>query len=264
MNTKCFFVSFVLLISACVQSAPVNPVVATAVPTAATTAPSSTQSNPADRFAGTWTGTMSMADDPTVNAVAIVTIPAGCSANEACGDAINTANGCRWEMTLTAVHDDVLEYVYSNTLDGDCPALGSGTFTLNSDGTLFREHKFPDFTITGTLMKDTSADRFAGIWSGTMSFTDDANRKKDITLTIPAGCIVGGVCGDINNTTVSCQWEMTLVSVNSDVFEYSFSKTMSGECPALGGGTLTMQLDGTVVREHETPDFTVSGILTRK
>jgi len=49
------------------------------------------------------------------------------------------------------------------------------------------------------------ADRFAGTWAGTMSFTDDANRKEEIIVTIPSGCIAGTVCGDINNTTVSCQ-----------------------------------------------------------
>lgn len=108
------------------------------------------------------------------------------------------------------------------------------------------------------------ADRFAGIWSGTMSFTDDPNRKEDILVTIPAGCITGNVCGDINNTTVGCQWEMTLASLNGDVFEYKFSKTLSGECPALGGGTLTLQSDGTLMREHITPNFTASGPLTRK
>ena len=108
------------------------------------------------------------------------------------------------------------------------------------------------------------ADRFAGMWSGTMSFTDDANRKEDIVVTIPAGCVEGGVCGNLNNTTVSCTWEMTLETVNGDVFAYKFSKTMSGECPALGGGTLTVQSDGTLVREHKTPDFTASGTLQRR
>ncbi len=108
------------------------------------------------------------------------------------------------------------------------------------------------------------ADRFAGTWSGTMSFTDDANRKEDIIVTIPAGCSAGSACGDINNTTVSCQWEMTLASLNGNVFEYKFSKTLSGQCPALGGGTLTLQSDGTLMREHKTPDFTASGPLTRK
>jgi hypothetical protein len=108
------------------------------------------------------------------------------------------------------------------------------------------------------------ADRFAGTWSGTMSFTDDANRKEDIIVTIPAGCTAGSVCGDINNTTVSCQWEMTLASLNGDVFAYTFSQTMSGECPALGGGTLTLQANGSLMREHKTPDFTASGVLQRQ
>src|SRR5688572_13930265 len=108
-----------------------------------------------------------------------------------------------------------------------------------------------------------SADRFAGTWSGTMSFTDDANRKEDIIVTIPAGCTVGESCGDLNNTTVNCRWEMTLAAINADIFEYTLSRTMSGECPALGGGTLTLQSDGTLMREHKTPDFTASGVLTR-
>jgi hypothetical protein len=114
---------------------------------------SSTPSNPADRFAGTWTGTMSRTTDPTVSAVAIVTVPTGCSENKPCGDATNTSNGCKWEMTLISVKGDVFEYSYSKSLEGDCEALGTGTLTLNPDGTLFREHKFPDYTITGTLKR---------------------------------------------------------------------------------------------------------------
>jgi hypothetical protein len=57
---------------------------------------------------------------------------------------------------------------------------------------------------------------------------------------------------------------MTLETVNGDVFTYKFSKALSGECPALGGGTLTLQSDGTLMREHKTPDFTARGSLTRK
>ena len=109
-----------------------------------------------------------------------------------------------------------------------------------------------------------AANRFAGTWSGTMSFTDDPNRKEDIIVTIPVGCEPGKVCGNLNNTTVSCRWEMTLEAVNGDVFQYKFSKTMSGDCPALGGGTLTLQSDGTLMREHKTPNFTASGMLTHK
>lgn len=133
MNTKLMFVMLIVLfVGACT---PLEP------------------SNPADRFAGTWSGTMSMTDDPTVSAVAIVTIPTGCSINQPCGDATNTSNGCKWEMTLDSINGDVFEYSYSKSLEGDCSALGTGTFTLNPDGTLFREHKFPDFTITGTLTR---------------------------------------------------------------------------------------------------------------
>jgi hypothetical protein len=57
---------------------------------------------------------------------------------------------------------------------------------------------------------------------------------------------------------------MTLGAINGNIFEYRFSKTMSGECPALGGGTLTLQSDGTLMREHKTPDFTARGVLTHK
>ena len=157
MNTRCFIISLILLISllvsGCTPSAPTDPAVATATATVASTAIPSEQSNPADRFAGTWTGTMSMTEDPTLNAVAVVTIPMGCSTNETCGDAVNTANGCKWEMTLVAVNSDVFEYVYSKSLEGDCAASGGGTLTLNPDGTLFREHIFPDFTISGTLTR---------------------------------------------------------------------------------------------------------------
>ena len=65
-----------------------------------------------------------------------------------------------------------------------------------------------------------------GTWAGTMSFTGDDNRKEDIVIT---GCAAGSVCGDLNNTTVNCQWEMTLATVNEDVFQYTLSNTLTGE-----------------------------------
>jgi hypothetical protein len=108
------------------------------------------------------------------------------------------------------------------------------------------------------------SNRFAGTWAGTMSFTDDANRKEDIQVMIPQDCKVGQACGYIDNLTVKCKWEMTLADLQGMVFAYKFSKTLSGECPALGGGTLTLQADGTLQREHKTPDFTASGPLTKQ
>ena len=107
------------------------------------------------------------------------------------------------------------------------------------------------------------ADRFAGTWSGTLSFSDDANRKEDVIVSIPSDCIEGSVCGASNNITVNCTWEITLETVNGDVFEYKFSKVLFGECPLTGHGTLTLQSDGTLLREHITPYFTASGMLTR-
>lgn len=115
-----------------------------------------------------------------------------------------------------------------------------------------------------TPTQASPADRFSGTWTGTMNFTDDANRKEDIIVTIPTGCADGSVCGSIDNTTVSCVWEMTLDSVKGDVFTYKFSKTISGPCPAMGGGTLTLGSDGKLTREHKTPDFTASGTLSHQ
>ncbi len=118
--------------------------------------------------------------------------------------------------------------------------------------------------MAATAAASTGPDHFSGAWAGTMSFTDDAKRKEDIQVVIPQGCQVGGVCGYIDNLTVKCKWEMTLADLQGNVFAYKFSKTLSGECPALGGGKLTMQADGTLLREHKTPDFTASGPLTKQ
>ena len=115
----------------------------------------SEESNPADRFAGTWSGSMGYSDDPGARQDVVVNIPTGCAIGGACGD---TDNGmCKWEMTLVAVDGDMFEYQFANTLRGDdpCPTgVGTGgTLTLQSDGTLMREHKTPNFTVSGALTK---------------------------------------------------------------------------------------------------------------
>jgi hypothetical protein len=108
-----------------------------------------------------------------------------------------------------------------------------------------------------------AADQFAGTWSGLMSFTD-RDTTEDVFITLPSGCAAGEVCGEIFNSAVNCTWEVQLEAVKGDVFEYTFSKTLSGQCPAMGNGTLTLQEDGTIVREHITPDFTATGTLGRQ
>jgi hypothetical protein len=110
------------------------------------------------------------------------------------------------------------------------------------------------------------ADRFAGAWSGSMGFSDDPSTKLDVAVNVPTGCVIGGACGNIDNGT--CQWEMILVALHGDVFEYQFAKTLRGDdpCPTgVGtGGTLTLQKDGSLIREHKTADFIATGTLTRK
>ncbi len=110
----------------------------------------------------------------------------------------------------------------------------------------------------------TGPDHFSGVWAGTMSFSDDPSHKEDIQIVIPQGCQVGKACGYLDNTTVGCKWEITLTSIKGQTLEYTFSKALSGDCPVGSSGKLTMQADGTLLREHKTPDFTASGQLTRQ
>ncbi len=107
------------------------------------------------------------------------------------------------------------------------------------------------------------ANRFAANWSGTMSFTD-RDGTEDVFVTIPSGCAAGEVCGEIFNSAVNCTWEMQLDAVNGNVFEYTLSRTLHGECPAMGGGTFTLREDGTLIREHVTPNFIATGTLGRQ
>jgi hypothetical protein len=222
-----------------------------------------------DHFSGAWAGTMSFTDDAERKEDIQVMIPQDCKVGQACGYIDNLTVKCKWEMTLADLQGNVFTYKFSKTLSGECPALGGGKLTMQADGTLQREHKTPNFTASGPLTKviavaSTGPDHFSGMWAGTMSFTDDAKRKEDIQVVIPQGCQVGGVCGYIDNLTVKCKWEMTLADLQGNVFAYKFSKTLSGECPALGGGTLTLQTNGALQREHKTPDFTASGPLTKQ
>ena len=138
---------------------------------------------------------------------------------------------------------------------------------------MFKNRSFYLFVVMVVLVvtgcapsvESNPADRFAGTWSGSMGYSDDPSAKQDIVVHIPTGCATGGACGDIDNG--ACKWEMTLVALDGDVFEYQFAKTLRGEdlCPTgVGtGGTLTLQKDGTLMREHKTTNFIVSGVLTK-
>ncbi len=110
----------------------------------------------------------------------------------------------------------------------------------------------------------TGVKHFSGVWAGTMSFSDDPNHKEDVQVVIPQGCELGQGCGYLDNTTVHCKWEITPTGIKGETLSYTFSKALNGDCPAGSSGTLTMQADGTLLREHKTPDFTASGQLLRQ
>ena len=109
-----------------------------------------------------------------------------------------------------------------------------------------------------------SPDDFAGRWTGTMNYTHYPDASEAVVVSIPKGCAVGEVCGEIENTTVDCTWSMKLASVTADVFWYSLSETTSGDCPAEGEGTLLMRSDGTLFREHKAGEFVAVGALYQK
>ena len=108
------------------------------------------------------------------------------------------------------------------------------------------------------------ADRFAGTWVGNMTFTDYEGHNEDVVIMIPRGCAPGGVCGDLTSKAIHCTWEMTLESLEGDVFQYKITNVRPKGCPLLGEGSLTLQSDGALMAEHTTPLFVATGGFTRE
>lgn len=105
---------------------------------------------------------------------------------------------------------------------------------------------------------------FAGMWAGQMSFSDDKNRKEDIEVSVPDACIAGGVCGQINNLSNGCVWQLTLTGAQATTMSYTLSKSLKNDCPTGSSGTLERKPDGTLFRKHTTPDFVAEGALVKK
>jgi hypothetical protein len=103
-------------------------------------------------------------------------------------------------------------------------------------------------------------DAVAGTWYGNMHFSDAPSVQR-IKLSMPAGCEAGEVCGTLLNYPVQCTWEVTYDGFVDGAYQYHFSNTLDGNCPAGSTGSLTLMADGTLYRVHQTPQFTASGYL---
>lgn len=107
-----------------------------------------------------------------------------------------------------------------------------------------------------------TTDAIAGTWYGNMHFSV-ANSVERVELTIPAGCEPGSVCGTLLNYPVQCTWELTYDGISGGAYQYHFSNTLKGACPAGSEGSLTLLPDGSLYRVHITPMFTATGILSQ-
>jgi hypothetical protein len=117
--------------------------------------------------------------------------------------------------------------------------------------------------VSGVRAEDVvTTDAIAETWYGNMHFSG-TNQVERIKLTIPAGCEPGSVCGTLLNYPVQCTWEITYDGFNAGAYQYHFSNTLKGACPAGSAGSLLLQPDGTLFRTHQTPMFTATGTLSK-
>ena len=105
-----------------------------------------------------------------------------------------------------------------------------------------------------------TTDAIAGTWYGNMHFSG-TNEVQRVALTIPSGCEPGSVCGRLLNYPVHCTWEITYDGFSGGAYQYHFSDTIKGVCPAGSAGSLVLQSDRSLYRSHQTIQFTATGIL---
>jgi hypothetical protein len=107
-----------------------------------------------------------------------------------------------------------------------------------------------------------TTDAIAGTWYGNMHFSN-RNSVERIQFSIPAGCEPGRVCGTLLSYPVQCTWEITYDGFSGGAYQYHFSNTLKGVCPAGSAGSLILQPDGTLYRTHQTPMFIATGTLSQ-
>lgn len=106
---------------------------------------------------------------------------------------------------------------------------------------------------------------FAGRWSGTMYLGGDRDVPyATAALSIPAACAPQQACGELSSAGSGCSWELRLLGIDGDVLTYEFSRSLTRDDCTLGAGTLTLQADGRLVREHVIAGSDIlSGIMRR-
>jgi hypothetical protein len=103
-----------------------------------------------NEIAGTWFGNMHFSNRNSVERIKL-SIPASCEPGSVCGTLENLAVQCTWEITYDGFSGGAYQYHFSDTLKGPCSAGSAGSLTHLPDGTLYRIHTNPMFTISGLL-----------------------------------------------------------------------------------------------------------------
>jgi len=101
----------------------------------------------------------------------------------------------------------------------------------------------------------------AGTWYGNMTFPNNSVQRIMVNI---QDCAPGSVCGSVHNYAVQCTWELTFDGREGDTYVFRHSQTLAGGCPAQGVSYYTPQPDGSLLRIHVNPQFTVEGILKQR
>jgi hypothetical protein len=110
---------------------------------------------------------------------------------------------------------------------------------------------------------------FAGRWVGTITWSNDPGYRSAVQISIPAVCGVGEACGTFEPSSaeaaaVGCILEVRLLGLEGNSLRYDFARLLRGDaCHAEGIGTLTLQEDGRLLRDHRLGSTTVSGPMRR-
>ena len=118
------------------------------------------------------------------------------------------------------------------------------------------------FVLTFPAAADApSTSAIAGTWYGNMTFPNNSVQRIMVNI---EDCTAGRVCGYVHNDVVQCTWELAFDGKQDEAYVFHHSRTLVGGCPAQGTSYYTPQPDGSLLRVHVNPQFTVKGILKQR